>query len=232
MTGRLNPMPAPRTRGHVAASPDKSQPRSRTPSVAPWASQACSMAPRQSPGVSNGAPPSRSSLQVCVPLRPLPLLISSPVVGVGSCPVLPSDSSDPSPGITTDLLVYSIIIPVMPFQLEHLKYLRVSALTGWLLCAYVRPPPPVPRSLAQPPTVRRTGPVYVSHPLLPPILISCQPQYPSQSSQRGTPPAAAPSSLVSSLSWALKSSLWRHPTTPSWLLHASSKELVRPWFGS
>ncbi|KAI9572634.1 MFS general substrate transporter [Boletus coccyginus] len=39
-------------------------------------------------------------------------------------------------GITTDLLVYSIIIPVMPFQLEHLKYNRVSALTGWLLCAY------------------------------------------------------------------------------------------------
>ncbi|KAF9229686.1 MFS general substrate transporter [Gyrodon lividus] len=39
-------------------------------------------------------------------------------------------------GITTDLLVYSIIIPVMPFQLEHLKYHNVSALTGWLLCAY------------------------------------------------------------------------------------------------
>ncbi|KAF8550301.1 MFS general substrate transporter [Imleria badia] len=39
-------------------------------------------------------------------------------------------------GITTDLLVYSIIIPVMPFQLERLKYHSVSALTGWLLCAY------------------------------------------------------------------------------------------------
>ncbi|KIK99897.1 hypothetical protein PAXRUDRAFT_131055 [Paxillus rubicundulus Ve08.2h10] len=39
-------------------------------------------------------------------------------------------------GITTDLLVYSIIIPVIPFQLEHLKYQNVSALTGWLLCAY------------------------------------------------------------------------------------------------
>ncbi|EIW86381.1 MFS general substrate transporter [Coniophora puteana RWD-64-598 SS2] len=39
-------------------------------------------------------------------------------------------------GITTDLLVYSIIIPVMPFQLEHLGYHGVSALTGWLLCAY------------------------------------------------------------------------------------------------
>ncbi|EGO02763.1 hypothetical protein SERLA73DRAFT_176125 [Serpula lacrymans var. lacrymans S7.3] len=39
-------------------------------------------------------------------------------------------------GITTDLLVYSIIIPVLPFQLEHLGYHQVSALTGWLLCAY------------------------------------------------------------------------------------------------
>ncbi|KAG2045226.1 major facilitator superfamily domain-containing protein [Suillus americanus] len=39
-------------------------------------------------------------------------------------------------GITTDLLVYSIIIPVLPFQLERLSYHKVSSLTGWLLCAY------------------------------------------------------------------------------------------------
>ncbi|KAG2345268.1 MFS general substrate transporter [Suillus weaverae] len=39
-------------------------------------------------------------------------------------------------GITTDLLVYSIIIPVLPFQLERLSYHNVSSLTGWLLCAY------------------------------------------------------------------------------------------------
>ncbi|KAI6005059.1 MFS general substrate transporter [Pisolithus orientalis] len=39
-------------------------------------------------------------------------------------------------GITTDLLVYSIIIPVIPFQLQRLQYKSVSALTGWLLCAY------------------------------------------------------------------------------------------------
>ncbi|KAH7929365.1 MFS general substrate transporter [Leucogyrophana mollusca] len=39
-------------------------------------------------------------------------------------------------GITTDLLVYSIIIPVIPFQLEHLGRHDVSSLTGWLLCAY------------------------------------------------------------------------------------------------
>lgn len=43
-----------------------------------------------------------------------------------------------SSGITTDLLVYSAIIPVLPFQLEHLSYHRVSSLTGWLLFAYVR----------------------------------------------------------------------------------------------
>lgn len=40
-------------------------------------------------------------------------------------------------GVATDLLVYSIIVPVMPFQLERLGYHAVSALTGWLLFAYV-----------------------------------------------------------------------------------------------
>ncbi|KAJ6604148.1 major facilitator superfamily domain-containing protein [Mycena vulgaris] len=39
-------------------------------------------------------------------------------------------------GIAGDLLVYSIIIPVMPFQLERLGYHSVSALTGWLLFSY------------------------------------------------------------------------------------------------
>lgn len=39
-------------------------------------------------------------------------------------------------GIATDLLVYSSIIPVIPFQLQHLHYNGVSALTGWLLFAY------------------------------------------------------------------------------------------------
>ncbi|KAJ7480161.1 MFS general substrate transporter [Mycena galericulata] len=39
-------------------------------------------------------------------------------------------------GVATDVLVYSIIIPVMPFQLERLGYHSVSALTGWLLFAY------------------------------------------------------------------------------------------------
>ncbi|TFK40896.1 major facilitator superfamily domain-containing protein [Crucibulum laeve] len=39
-------------------------------------------------------------------------------------------------GIATDLLVYSIIIPVMPFHLESLGYRGISSLTGWLLFAY------------------------------------------------------------------------------------------------
>ncbi|KAJ6569655.1 MFS general substrate transporter [Mycena capillaripes] len=38
--------------------------------------------------------------------------------------------------VATDLVVYSIIIPVLPFQLERLGYHSVSALTGWLLFAY------------------------------------------------------------------------------------------------
>lgn len=40
-------------------------------------------------------------------------------------------------GIATDLVVYSIIIPVMPFRLEYLGYTSVSPLVGWLLFSYV-----------------------------------------------------------------------------------------------
>jgi len=43
-------------------------------------------------------------------------------------------------GIATDMLVYSIVIPVFPFQLERLGYSNVSSLVGWLLFAYVRSP--------------------------------------------------------------------------------------------
>jgi len=39
-------------------------------------------------------------------------------------------------GIATDMLVYSAVIPVFPFQLERLGYSRVSSLVGWLLFAY------------------------------------------------------------------------------------------------
>lgn len=37
----------------------------------------------------------------------------------------------------TDLLVYSVVIPVIPFQLEALGYSSPSALTAYLLLAYV-----------------------------------------------------------------------------------------------
>ena len=106
------------------------------------------MAHQPSHGVSNGAPPSPSSLQVRLlsrhPIHPAHYLPSSRwrrfVAFLSS-----GDPSYPSPGITTDLLVYSIIIPVMPFQLERLKYYSVSARTGWLLCAYVCCPFASPR---------------------------------------------------------------------------------------
>ncbi|KAF8499074.1 MFS general substrate transporter [Russula emetica] len=39
-------------------------------------------------------------------------------------------------GITTDFLIYSIIIPVMPFHLQALGYTDISALVGYLLFAY------------------------------------------------------------------------------------------------
>ncbi|KAK7468483.1 hypothetical protein VKT23_002990 [Stygiomarasmius scandens] len=39
-------------------------------------------------------------------------------------------------GLATDMLVYSIIVPVMPFQLQKLGYEGVSGLTGWLLFAF------------------------------------------------------------------------------------------------
>ncbi|KZT67652.1 MFS general substrate transporter [Daedalea quercina L-15889] len=39
-------------------------------------------------------------------------------------------------GVATDLLVYSLIVPIIPFQLEDLGYSGVSGLVGWLLFAY------------------------------------------------------------------------------------------------
>lgn len=58
----------------------------------------------------------------------------------------------------------------MPFQLERLKYNSVSALTGWLLCAYVRPPP-LSKTRSHPsPAVRRAGPLYVPLSLFSPFV--------------------------------------------------------------
>ncbi len=47
---------------------------------------------------------------------------------------------DYTPGIATDMLVYSTVIPVFPFQLERLGYSCVSSLVAWLLFAYVHIP--------------------------------------------------------------------------------------------
>ncbi|KAI0367508.1 MFS general substrate transporter [Pilatotrama ljubarskyi] len=38
--------------------------------------------------------------------------------------------------ITTDLLIYSMIVPIIPFRLQSLGYEGVSGLVGWLLFAY------------------------------------------------------------------------------------------------
>jgi hypothetical protein len=40
-------------------------------------------------------------------------------------------------GIMTDVLVYSVIIPVLPFQLRSLGYSGVPKLGGWVAFAYV-----------------------------------------------------------------------------------------------
>ncbi len=42
-------------------------------------------------------------------------------------------------GVTTDILVYSMIVPIVPFRLQNLGYEGVSGLVGWLLFAYVGP---------------------------------------------------------------------------------------------
>ncbi|KAI0761685.1 MFS general substrate transporter [Trametes elegans] len=38
--------------------------------------------------------------------------------------------------ITTDLLIYSMIVPIIPFRLQEMGYDGVSGLVGWLLFAY------------------------------------------------------------------------------------------------
>ncbi|KAI0090022.1 major facilitator superfamily domain-containing protein [Irpex rosettiformis] len=39
-------------------------------------------------------------------------------------------------GLLVDLMVYTIIVPVLPFRLQDLGYTGISGLTGWLLFAY------------------------------------------------------------------------------------------------
>nr|XP_019009454.1 uncharacterized protein I206_06103 [Kwoniella pini CBS 10737]OCF48235.1 hypothetical protein I206_06103 [Kwoniella pini CBS 10737] len=39
-------------------------------------------------------------------------------------------------GVTTDILTYTIVVPVLPYRLQALNYTNISALTSWLLFAY------------------------------------------------------------------------------------------------
>jgi len=39
-------------------------------------------------------------------------------------------------GIAVDLLAHTILVPVLPFQLERLGYSNVSVWTGWLFFCY------------------------------------------------------------------------------------------------
>ncbi len=48
-----------------------------------------------------------------------------------------SQYADKFTAITTDLLIYSMIVPIIPFRLQSLGYEGVSGLVGWLLFAYV-----------------------------------------------------------------------------------------------
>lgn len=41
-------------------------------------------------------------------------------------------------GIFTDILIYSLIIPVIPYQLKALGYEGIGAKVSWLLVAFVR----------------------------------------------------------------------------------------------
>lgn len=47
------------------------------------------------------------------------------------------NSPRPPTGLMSDTLVYSIIIPIIPFKLEQMGYRKVSGRVGWLLFAYV-----------------------------------------------------------------------------------------------
>lgn len=50
-------------------------------------------------------------------------------------------------GVFTDYLVYSLIIPVVPYQLITLGYDNISSRVSWLLVAFVRLSPPSNRAL-------------------------------------------------------------------------------------
>ena len=49
-------------------------------------------------------------------------------------------------GLFTDQLAYSLIIPVVPYQLKALGYDEIGAKVSWLLVAFVRPSAPLRHS--------------------------------------------------------------------------------------
>lgn len=66
----------------------------------------------------------------------VPSMLSSQQMMGCPCKYFLTNSLDPL-GITTDLLVYAIVIPVLPFYLESLNYTGVSRLVGYLQFAFV-----------------------------------------------------------------------------------------------
>lgn len=50
----------------------------------------------------------------------------------------PEAYTRPGTGLFTDLIVYTLIIPVIPYRLETLGYTGIGAKVSWLLVAFVR----------------------------------------------------------------------------------------------
>lgn len=112
-------------------------------------------------------------------------------------------------GILTDLLVYTLIIPVIPYQLEALGYDGIGAKISWLLVAFVRLPSPPNCSL-----LTRFG--------RSPGHWRCR-LHPWLTTPRSIVTAKSPSSSVSLLSSAHRSCSWRPLHTGSWCSLASSR---------
>lgn len=96
-----------------------------------------------------------------------------------------SQCADKSTAITTDLLIYSMIVPIIPFRLQSLGYEGVSGLVGWLLFAYVSFPKSLLRT--QHPNTEHPSPehsLYVSDPCICPVCICGQNSSASHSAHR------------------------------------------------
>ena len=74
-------------------------------------------------------------LKLCSTL--IQLSLNQSLALVNTISVVPPQNLLINLGIMTDLLAYSIIIPVFPFRLESLGYTGVPEHVSWLLLAYV-----------------------------------------------------------------------------------------------